>query len=364
MEPSPKIRKLHSCSIEGNPSLSRELSASEAALYDRQIRLWGLEAQNRIRESAVLIVGLSGLGAEVAKNLILSGPKSVTLLDEKVVTGDDSLSQFMMSSEFPHKAVNRAEASVEFCKKLNPLVEITVETTPLSDQPRSFYKKFDLILCMDQDFIVTSEANLICREEGVAFIAGSVFGFAGYGFCDFTGRGFMVKKRKQVETAELDVNVGDGLETEESEDDGKRVDVVTLESEEEEKEMVLFPFPTFSDAFDVSTKHLSRRLRNLVPRSFFLIKTLLKYNGYEDEALETEYRKQLDAFSHYNASDESVFTEFRLFTGPQLGATCAIIGGLLSQEAIKAISLRGEPFRNVLIYTPLDAAFVFLMPPK
>uniref|UniRef100_A0A1I7RU12 ThiF domain-containing protein n=2 Tax=Bursaphelenchus xylophilus TaxID=6326 RepID=A0A1I7RU12_BURXY len=356
------MRRLQS-SVEGNPSLSRELSASEAALYDRQIRLWGLEAQNRIRDSAVLIVGMGGLGAEVAKNLILAGPKSVTLLDEKDITGDDSLAQFMMPSQLPEKA-NRAEVSLEFCKKLNPLVDLSVVTTPLSDQPRSFYKKFDLILCLDQDFVVTSEASLICRQEGIAFIAGSVFGWAGYGFMDFTGRGFMVSKKKEIEMAELEVDLNDENETEESADNTKKVAVVTLESEEEEKTMMLFPFPTFSDAFDVNTKTLSRRLRNTVPRSFFLIKTLLKFNGFEDEALELEYRKQLETFSHYNASDENIFTEFRLFTGPQLGASCAIIGGLLSQEAIKAMSLQGEPFRNVLVYTPLDSAFVFLMPPK
>jgi molybdopterin/thiamine biosynthesis adenylyltransferase len=46
-----------------------------------------------------LIVGLSGLGAEVAKNLILAGPRAVTLMDDHEITGNDSLSQFFLSSE-------------------------------------------------------------------------------------------------------------------------------------------------------------------------------------------------------------------------------------------------------------------------
>nr|KAF6407958.1 SUMO1 activating enzyme subunit 1 [Molossus molossus] len=63
------------------------ISEEEAAQYDRQIRLWGLEAQKRLRASRVLLVGMKGLGAEIAKNLILAGVKGLTMLDheQKVV---------------------------------------------------------------------------------------------------------------------------------------------------------------------------------------------------------------------------------------------------------------------------------------
>jgi molybdopterin/thiamine biosynthesis adenylyltransferase len=33
--------------------------------YDRQIRLWGLDAQLRMQQSSVLVYGLSGLHVEV-----------------------------------------------------------------------------------------------------------------------------------------------------------------------------------------------------------------------------------------------------------------------------------------------------------
>ena len=46
---------------------------SNEAVYDRQIRLWGHEAQNRIQTSKVLICGVSALSAEVSKNLVLAG---------------------------------------------------------------------------------------------------------------------------------------------------------------------------------------------------------------------------------------------------------------------------------------------------
>ena len=41
----------------------------------------GLPAQQRLAASNVLVVGLGGVGVELAKNLILAGPGSVTLVD-------------------------------------------------------------------------------------------------------------------------------------------------------------------------------------------------------------------------------------------------------------------------------------------
>lgn len=49
-------------------SNSKTVSNEEAELYDRQIRLWGIEAQNRMRECKVLIMGLRGVHTEVRRN--------------------------------------------------------------------------------------------------------------------------------------------------------------------------------------------------------------------------------------------------------------------------------------------------------
>ena len=72
-----------------------ELTAFEAEVYDRQIRLWGVDAQHRIRSSRVLVSGLGALGAEVAKNLVLAGV-SVTLQDDVSVTPADVGVQFLL----------------------------------------------------------------------------------------------------------------------------------------------------------------------------------------------------------------------------------------------------------------------------
>jgi ubiquitin-like 1-activating enzyme E1 A len=341
------------------PFSGANLTKSEAELYDRQIRLWGVDAQNRIRASNILIVGLSGLGAEVAKNLILAGPRAVTLMDDHEISGNDSLSQFLFSPDT--EKTNRAEASFEFCHRLNPLVKLEVDTSSLQDKPRTYYDQFNLVILIDQKFDVIDQANIICREAGIAFISGGIFGWAGYGFFDFTGRKFLVTKIKIEQAADLEP---ENKPTDAGPSNAKPA-LVTVH-DEEEKVMEAFKFSPFAAAFDVSSKKLARRLRMSIPKYYFLIKVLLKY-AHEipltDENLEQIYRQELSENSHF-PSEEETFSDYRLFTGPQLGASCAIVGGFIGQEAIKAMSQNGEPLRNVLTYTALDTAYISNLPPQ
>lgn len=65
--------------------VDKAITEDEAALYDRQIRLWGVDAQRRLLSSRILIIDMKGLGAEIAKNLVLGGINSLTLLDSNDV---------------------------------------------------------------------------------------------------------------------------------------------------------------------------------------------------------------------------------------------------------------------------------------
>ena len=75
------------------------LSADEIALYDRQIRLWGAQAQERIRSANILLVSLRALGTEIAKNLTLAGISSLTIVDDEQVTEEDLGAQYFVRDE-------------------------------------------------------------------------------------------------------------------------------------------------------------------------------------------------------------------------------------------------------------------------
>jgi ubiquitin-like 1-activating enzyme E1 A len=52
-----------------------------------------------LRAARVLLIGLDGFGAEIAKNIILAGVNSVTFLDHRNVTKLDRCSQFFAPKE-------------------------------------------------------------------------------------------------------------------------------------------------------------------------------------------------------------------------------------------------------------------------
>lgn len=82
------------------------LSADEIALYDRQIRLWGAQAQERIRSANILLVSLRALGTEIAKNLTLAGIRSLTIIDDEPVVEEDLGAGYFLREEDIGKPVS------------------------------------------------------------------------------------------------------------------------------------------------------------------------------------------------------------------------------------------------------------------
>ena len=82
--------------------------------------MWGLDAQKRLRAARVCLLGVSGLGAEVAKNLVLAGINSMEMVDSETVSDQDATSQFLAPRD--QLGQNRAEASLQRLQQLNPMV--------------------------------------------------------------------------------------------------------------------------------------------------------------------------------------------------------------------------------------------------
>lgn len=166
-----------------------ELTETENELYDRQIRLWGLESQKRLRTAKVLISGLCGIGAEVTKNIILSGVHAVKLNDYKIVTEEDFCSQFLVPRS--SLGLNRAEASIERAKALNPMVEISADKEPLNKKKEAFFKSFDVVVIIGADNEELVRIDNICREKGIKFFAGDVWGTFGFCYADLQQHKFV-----------------------------------------------------------------------------------------------------------------------------------------------------------------------------
>lgn len=128
-----------------------EINADEVKLYDRQIRLWGLDAQKKMRNANILIIGINGLSNEVLKNISLAGVGSITISDHAKVTNNDIESaQFLIPSDSlgmfpPIQGKFKAQACYDRLSALNPRVQIHVINQDVTKQKEDFFKKFNVV---------------------------------------------------------------------------------------------------------------------------------------------------------------------------------------------------------------------------
>ncbi|CDO71302.1 hypothetical protein BN946_scf184908.g59 [Trametes cinnabarina] len=159
-------------------------AAIDEGLYSRQLYVLGHEAMKRMAASNILIVGMKGLGVEIAKNVVLAGVKSVTIYDPEPVQVADLSSQFFLREEDVGKL--RAEATLPRLAELNAYVpvrnlggqagqEITVD----------MIKGFQVVVLCGVSLKKQLEINDWTHENGVHFISADTRGLFGTSFNDF-----------------------------------------------------------------------------------------------------------------------------------------------------------------------------------
>lgn len=168
-----------------------EVDAEEIdeSLYNRQLYVMGREGQARMAASNILISGLNGLGVEIAKNVILAGVKSVTLLDSTSVSWMDLSAQFYLTDKDLGRT--RAAASLPKLAELNPYVRVSL----LEDENLSaaLLSRLDVqcVVMVNAPLDLQLSINDYCHTHGLQFITAEAAGVFGNLFCDF-GNSFVV----------------------------------------------------------------------------------------------------------------------------------------------------------------------------
>lgn len=94
--------------------------------YSRQIGTYGLETMMNIRKLNVFIYGMRGVGFEVSKNLILAGPKNVTIFDDNISKINDLTSNFYITEEDVKNNKRRDISSYKKLSELNHSVKVKI----------------------------------------------------------------------------------------------------------------------------------------------------------------------------------------------------------------------------------------------
>ncbi|KAJ2783125.1 E1 ubiquitin-activating protein [Coemansia javaensis] len=158
----------------------------DEGLYSRQLYVLGIDAMKKMSASNVLIVGLKGLGCEIAKNVILAGVKSVTLHDPAAVETADLASQFFLRSEDVGKP--RAAVAAPRLAELNQYVPVSVLDGELTAEAVGGFK---CVVVTELPLARRLEISDAARQAGACFISTEARGLFGYVFNDF-GSGFVV----------------------------------------------------------------------------------------------------------------------------------------------------------------------------
>ena len=165
-------------------------------LYSRQLGVYGLETMKEIIKLNIFIYGMRGLGIEIAKNIILAGPKKVTIYDPNICKISDLTSNFYLTKEDIKNENRRDKACIDKLSSLNPYVQIEImKGNSLIEyiEKNSQNKEYDVVLI--SEFISEEDVikiNNICRKNNIGFIYTAELGIYGFCFVDF-GDNFLVK---------------------------------------------------------------------------------------------------------------------------------------------------------------------------
>ncbi len=162
------------------PPGKMELSDAEKRKYSRHLLMpeVGLAGQQRLKESAVLVIGCGGLGSPVLLYLAAAGVGKIGLVEFDTVDHTNLQRQILFSEEAVGKPkIDQAE---ERLKSLNSFIEIKKFPVKLnSENALAIFKEFDVIVDGSDNFPTRYLVNDACELSGKPFVYGAIHRFEG-----------------------------------------------------------------------------------------------------------------------------------------------------------------------------------------
>eukprot|EP00535_Pseudo-nitzschia_heimii_P010996 CAMPEP_0197196856 /NCGR_PEP_ID=MMETSP1423-20130617/32568_1 /TAXON_ID=476441 /ORGANISM="Pseudo-nitzschia heimii, Strain UNC1101" /LENGTH=383 /DNA_ID=CAMNT_0042650669 /DNA_START=52 /DNA_END=1203 /DNA_ORIENTATION=+ len=350
---------------------------SESEIYDRQIRLWGAEAQKKMQSSKVLYVHVTGSSSEVLKNLCLAGIKA-EICDPRPADRLDSSPCF-----FTHPNDDDAEGSPPPKKKKKKIRYDSVahavrpnddddddddDDAEGSPPPKKKKKKirYDSVAHAVRPLvealnpllgscpIVEKEVGALTEEDlkGYAVVVASMVpvdeavrlsrilaeGSVLYTIDCFGMRG----------TATIDFGRGDPPRLYRPEQGKKLLDPTPLKDVVPLSEMVRVPLHKATNRFH----------KKGPPPTWVMFRGLMEHRKLTGGWLGedgTDADRARETISAFLEREKATLTDDELddlvTAGvAQVPPVCAVLGGMVGNEVIKIISGKGEPANNTLLF--------------
>ncbi|OIR58837.1 MAG: ubiquitin activating enzyme E1 [Amphiamblys sp. WSBS2006] len=369
-------------------------------LYSRQFYVLGKEAMKRMSSAAILVVGMRGSGLETAKNVVLSGVKSVSVHDPEVCAFGDLSGNFYVGEDDIAAGRQRDEVCVQMLSKLNGHVSVSVHRGGLVD-----LSGFDVVVCTDRTFSEGAELNQAARLAGAKFIMADTRGVFGAVFCDF-GEAFTVVDADGEETPDIVVTgisqdtkgIVSCLEDERHGfQEGDYVEFRSVEGMEEVntcgplqvvsctpfsfsigdtqgfseyvrggvvrkvKQPVELSFKTLAESIDdpeFLASNFDLELAKRVHRCFCVFSEFKRRRGVlptrETSSSFLEMAKELCAEGDVSETSRELSVFSKCSEG-QVGPMGSVIGGIAAQEVLKACSGKFSPIKQFFYFESMDS---------
>lgn len=166
--------------------------------WSRYIGAMGIEAVKKQSTAKVAVVGLNPLGLEIAKNIVLSGVHTLTLVDWRKVEANDLLGNFY--AEKGDVGANRAACVKGKIQQLNFYVK--VEELDLEAKPTADFVGEQTVLVIADNFLPKTQGLIAAaRDKKVKVVIAETVGVFARVFVDF-GAAFVVNDRDGEDPSE------------------------------------------------------------------------------------------------------------------------------------------------------------------
>ena len=156
------------------------LSASEISRYSRHLLLpeIGLQGQQRLKHSRVLVIGAGGLGSPTLLYLAAAGVGTLGIIDFDVV--DESNLQRQVIHRLAEVGQLKTESAKRTLQALNPHIQINLHQQRLdNDNAVALFSNYDLMLDGTDNFATRYLVNDACVLAGKPYVWGSIYRFEG-----------------------------------------------------------------------------------------------------------------------------------------------------------------------------------------
>ncbi|MBP9044755.1 MAG: molybdopterin-synthase adenylyltransferase MoeB [Moraxellaceae bacterium] len=154
------------------------LNDDELMRYARQIMLpaFDISAQEKLKASRVLVVGMGGIGCPLALYLAAAGVGELLLADFDSIEVSNLQRQFLYAEADLGRL--KAEVAAEKLRVVNPFVRVEPVTRALdADTLPSLLARVDLVVDGCDNFTTRDAVNAACVEAGVPLVSAAAIGF-------------------------------------------------------------------------------------------------------------------------------------------------------------------------------------------